>query len=243
MKRTRLDRLICDRGLVKSRQKAQGLIVAGRVLVNDHPVTKAGAQIATDAEIRIKGEDSPYVSRGGFKLEAALDSYQIAPKGLICADFGASTGGFTDCLLQRGAARVYAVDVGYGQLDWKLRQDPRVEVMERTNARHLHELPDPIALLVGDLSFISLALVLPAISRVCRPGATCVLLIKPQFEVGPDKVGKGGKVRDPVARQEAVDRVIAEACTAGFLHKGDMESPLPGAKSGNVEHLLWLGCP
>jgi 23S rRNA (cytidine1920-2'-O)/16S rRNA (cytidine1409-2'-O)-methyltransferase len=243
VKRARLDRLVCDRGLVDSRQKAQGLIVAGRVLVNDQPVTKAGTQVATDADIRIKGDDIPYVSRGGFKLEAALDAYQISPEGLTCADFGASTGGFTDCLLQRGAARVYAVDVGYGQLDWKLRQDPRVEVLERTNARHLQDLPEPIALLVGDLSFISLSLVLPAIARVCQPGATCVLLIKPQFEVGRDKVGKGGKVRDPVARQEAVDRVIAQATAAGFQHRGDMESPLPGARSGNVEHLLWLGYP
>ncbi|HND29875.1 MAG TPA: TlyA family RNA methyltransferase, partial [Myxococcota bacterium] len=178
------------------------------------------------------------VSRGGLKLEAALDRFAVDPNGRVCADLGASTGGFTDCLLQRGAARVYAVDVGYGQLAWKLRQDARVVVMERTNARHLESLPEPIALLVGDLSFISLTLILPAIARLL-PSGEAVLLVKPQFEVGPRGIGKGGRVEEEY-RPLALEKVRREAEEQGFEVLGSMDSPVPGAKAGNIEALLHL---
>lgn len=243
MGRIRLDRLLVEQGHVESRQKAQALIIAGRVLVDDTPVTKAGSQTSPGANIRIRGEDPPYVSRGGLKLQKALDVFPILVEGRVCADLGASTGGFTDCLLQRGAARVFAIDVGYGQLAWKLRQDPRVVVMERTNARHLESLEESPSLIVGDLSFISLSKILPAIQRIAAPGAECVVLVKPQFEVGPEHVGKGGKVRDPLARQAAIENIKASAVRAGMKIHGDVESPLPGAKSGNIEHLLWLSVP
>jgi len=219
------------------------LILAGRVLVNDVPVTKAGAQMRPDAEVRIRGEDLPFVSRGGLKLAAALDTFDMPVAGAICADLGASTGGFTDCLLQRGAAHIFAIDVGYGQLDWKLRNDERVEVMERTNARHLTSLPQAPSLIVGDLSFISLEKILPAIGQIAAPGAHCVLLVKPQFEVGREHVGKGGRVRDDSARLAAVKRILEGARTQGFDVLGELESPIPGAKAGNIEHLVWLRVP
>lgn len=243
MGRTRLDRLLVELGHVESRQKAQALIMDGRVLVDDIPITKSGSQCSPTANIRIRGEDPPYVSRGGLKLEKALDEFPVAIENRVCADLGASTGGFTDCLLQRGAAKVFAIDVGYGQLAWKLRQDPRVVVMERTNARHLESLEEPPTLIVGDLSFISLAKILPAIQRIAAPGADCVVLVKPQFEVGPEHVGKGGKVRDPAARKAAIENIKASAIEAGMAFHGEVESPLPGAKSGNIEHLLWLSVP
>ena len=192
----------------------------------------------------MRGEVLPYVSRGGLKLAAALDQFGVDPAGLVAADLGASTGGFTDCLLQRGAARVYAVDVGYGQLAWSLRQDARVIVMERTNVRHLEGLPEPIALIVGDLSFISLHLILPAITRLFGGPGRAVLLVKPQFEVGRDAIGKGGLVKDVGGRVRAIEGVMAAATAAGFTVEGDMESPVPGAKAGNVEWLLalrWAG--
>ena len=213
--------------------------MTGQVLVDETPVIKAGTRVRRDAALRIKGETLAYVSRGGLKLEGALDHFAVDPGGLVCADLGASTGGFTDCLLQRGAARVYAVDVGYGQLAWSLRQDPRVVLMERTNARHLESLPEPIELLVGDLSFISLAKVLPAIARVTAPGAPCVLLVKPQFEVGPERVDKGGEE----ARRQACDDVMACAEELGFATLGVIESPIKGARSGNTEYLAWLRAP
>lgn len=239
----RIDKLLVELGLAPSRQRAQAMLMAGLVLVNDKPVTKAGTRVTLTATVRLRGKDHGYVSRGGVKLEAALDQFNIDPAGRICADLGASTGGFTDCLLQRDAATVYAIDVGYGQLAWKVRQDPRVIVMERTNVRHLDGLPDPIGLVVGDLSFISLKLVLPAIKTLCAPGAELVLLVKPQFEVGREKLGKRGLVSDPDARVAAVRSVLADAEAVGFSAHGDMESPITGAKSGNVEYLIWLRAP
>lgn len=243
MPRERIDKLLVERGLAPSRQRARALLMAGLVLVDDTPVTKAGAKVPTDAPIRLKGRDHGYVSRGGVKLAGALDAFGVDPGGRVCADLGASTGGFTDCLLQRGAEKVYAVDVGYGQLAWKLRQDPRVVVLERTNVRHLDGLPEPIDLVVGDLSFISLTRVLPAIAALCGPGAELVLLVKPQFEVGRGKLSKGGVVRDPALRAAAVEAVLAEAEAAGFTALGEMQSPITGARSGNVEHLVWLRAP
>ena len=241
--RERLDLLLVRNGLADSRQRAQGLVRAGAVLVDEVVVDKPGTRVSTAAAIRVRGADHPYVGRGGLKLQAGLDAFEVDPSGRICADLGASTGGFTDCLLQRGAARVYAVDVGYGQLAWRLRQDPRVVVMERTNARHLQALPEPIQLVVADLSFISLAKVLPAILRIAAPGAEAVLLVKPQFEAGPGAVGGGGVVRDPTVRRAAIDAVLAACVAAGATVAGDTPSPVPGAKKGNVEHLLHLVLP
>ena len=182
MAKIRLDQLVIQRGFCDSRGKAQALIRAGQILVDDLPMDKPGTQVRAEAELRIRGEALPYVGRGGLKLEAALDVFLVDPTDRVCADLGASTGGFTDCLLQRGAAKVFAVDVGYGQLAWSLRQDPRVIVMERTNARTLASLPEAPSLIVGDLSFISLTKILPAVCRLAAPGAEAVLLIKPQFE-------------------------------------------------------------
>lgn len=241
----RIDVLLVERGLAESRQKAQAWILAGLVLVQDTPVTKAGTKVSVDAEIRLReGAVQRFVSRGGLKLEGALKDFPaVRVEGRICADFGASTGGFTDCLLQQGAAKVYAIDVGYGQLAWKLRQDERVVVMERTNARHLESLPEPVQLLVGDLSFISLTKVLPAIARLTAPGADCVLLVKPQFEVGKGQLGKGGVVRDEAAREAAIESVLEQAREQGFTSHGVTTSPITGAKGGNVEYLVHLSSP
>jgi 23S rRNA (cytidine1920-2'-O)/16S rRNA (cytidine1409-2'-O)-methyltransferase len=229
------------RGLTESRQRAQALIGAGEVLVDEVPCDKPATRIRADQTVRLRTAPLKYVSRGGLKLEAALDRWRIDPAGRVCVDLGASTGGFTDCLLQRGAARVYAVDVGYGQLAWKLRQDPRVVVMERTNARHLEALPEPSGLVVGDLSFISLTLILPTVRRLLAPGGEAALLVKPQFEVGPRNVGKGGLVKDADAIAAALAAVEEAARGAGFGVRGTMESPVPGAKAGNREWLLHLG--
>jgi 23S rRNA (cytidine1920-2'-O)/16S rRNA (cytidine1409-2'-O)-methyltransferase len=237
----RLDLALVARGLAESRQRAQALIAAGEVLVDERPCDKPATRVRADQAVRLRAAPLRYVSRGGLKLEAALDAWPVDPTGRVCADLGASTGGFTDCLLQRGAARVYAVDVGYGQLAWKLRQDPRVVVLERTNARHLETLPEPISLLVGDLSFISLTLVLPAVRRLLPPSGEAVVLVKPQFEVGRDAVGKGGLVRDDLAIGAALDNVSAAAEAGGFRVRGLVESPVLGAKAGNREWLLWLG--
>ena len=238
--RVRLDKLLVDQGLAESRQRATALIRAGVVLVNDVPRDKPGAQVPIDARLRLKENPIPFVSRGGLKLAAALDEFHVDPTGMTAADLGASTGGFTDCLLQRGASKVFAIDVGYGQLAWKLRQDERVVVMERTNARHLESLPEPVGLIVGDLSFISLTKVLPAITRLAGKGAIAVLLVKPQFEVGKEAVGKGGVVRDGAARADAIRCVIEAAESAGAQCHGVMDSPVPGAKKGNVEALIHL---
>ena len=241
MERVRIDRLLVERGLAASRERARRLVMAGGVLVGERPVTKPGAEVAADAEVRLRGSGSPYASRGGEKLAGALDAFGLAVRDLVALDVGASTGGFTDCLLERGARRVIALDVGYGQLAWKLRQDSRVVVIERTNARRLTPamLPEAPELAVVDVSFISLATVLPAIAGVLTPGATIVALVKPQFEVGRGRVGKGGVVRDPALRAEAVASVRAAAARLGLAVKGEAESTLPGPK-GNREVFVWL---
>ena len=244
MARVRIDRLLVERGLVASRERARRLVMAGDVLVGDRPVTKPGAEVLADALVRLRGADSPYVSRGGEKLAGALDAFGLEVRDLVALDVGASTGGFTDCLLQRGARRVIALDVGYGQLAWKLRQDARVVVIERTNARALTPtmLPEAPDLAVVDVSFISLATVLPVVASVVRPGATILALVKPQFEVGRGRVGKGGVVRDPALRAEAVAGVGAAAERLGLALRGEAESVLPGPK-GNREVFLALARP
>jgi 23S rRNA (cytidine1920-2'-O)/16S rRNA (cytidine1409-2'-O)-methyltransferase len=239
----RLDVVLVQRGVVESRQRAQALIAAGEVLVDESPCDKPATRIRPEQAVRLRAEPLRYVSRGGLKLEAALDAWPVRVPDRVCADLGASTGGFTDCLLQRGAARVYAVDVGYGQLAWKLRSDARVVVLERTNARHLDALPEPVTLLVGDLSFISLTLILPAIRRLLAPDGEAVVLVKPQFEVGPAAIGKGGLVKDNVAIAGALDAVAAAAVAHGFEVKATLKSPVPGAKAGNREWLFWLVAP
>ncbi len=237
----RLDKLLVQRGLAASRQQAQALIGAGLVMSGDKLLDKAGATLATDTPLAVKENPCPYVSRGGLKLAAALDHFAIDPAGLTCADIGASTGGFSDCLLQRGAAKVYAIDVGYGQLAWKLRQDPRVVVMERTNARHLKpgDLADPIALAVVDASFISLKILLPPLLPLLATSATIVPLIKPQFEVGKGRVGKGGVVRDEELHQEVIAAITGFAAELGLVCRGVIPSPILGPK-GNREFLCRL---
>ena len=237
----RLDKLLLLRGLAPTRQKAQALIAAGLVLVDGRLSDKAGTEFPEDIPVEVKGRECPYVSRGGLKLAAGLDCFALDPSGLICADIGASTGGFTDCLLQRGAARVYAVDVGYGQLDWKLRTDPRVVVMERTNARNLQpgDLAEPIDLAVIDASFISLKLLLPPLLVFFRDTARVVALIKPQFEVGKGRVGKGGVVRDTALHEEVVAEIVAFAKELGLTCHDITPSPILGPK-GNREFLIYL---
>ena len=241
MVRVRIDRLLVERGLAASRERARRLVMTGDVLVADRPITKPGAEVPADAEVRLRTADSPYVSRGGEKLAGALDAFGLEVRDLVAFDVGASTGGFTDCLLQRGARRVIALDVGYGQLAWKLRHDPRVVVIERTNARHLTPamLPEAPDLAVVDVSFISLATVLPAVAGVLAPRGTIVALVKPQFEVGRGRVGKGGVVRDPARRAEAVAGVRTAAERLGFAVRGEAESVLSGPK-GNREVFIWL---
>lgn len=234
----RLDTLLVERGLVPTRAKARGLIMAGEVFVNGQRVDKAGTPIAPDADITLT-EPLPYVGRGGYKLAAALDAFAIDPAGRVCADVGACTGGFTDVLLQRGAARVYAIDVGQGQLDWKLRQDERVVVMERTNARYVESLAEPVSLAVIDVSFISLRLILPAVARWLVPGGEVVALVKPQFEAGPEQVGKGGIVRDAAVHRQVLEDVLGWATAEGWTAAGLLRSPIQGAE-GNVEFLVWL---
>lgn len=210
------------------------------VRVDGVPATKPGTRVKTDKAITLAQDDFPWVGRGALKLLGVLEPFGIDPTGRVCADLGASTGGFTQVLLEHGAVRVYAVDVGKGQLDWSLRNDPRVVVMEGVNARHLESLPEPADLVVGDLSFISLSLILPAIARILKPGGTAVVLVKPQFEAGRDQVGKGGRVDDPATRAAAIDRVRTHARDAGFDVAGAMDSSVAGAKAGNVEHFLHL---
>jgi 23S rRNA (cytidine1920-2'-O)/16S rRNA (cytidine1409-2'-O)-methyltransferase len=241
--RERLDKVLVDRGLAASRDRARALVMAGDVLVGGRPETKPGTQIDLDAAIVVRAADHPYVSRGALKLVKGLDAFGIDPAGKIALDVGASTGGFTDVLLRRGARRVYAIDVGYGQLAWSLRQDPRVVVIERTNVRDmdLALVPEPVDLAVIDVSFISLVLVLPRVAELLRPppGKPIIALVKPQFEVGRDQVGKGGVVRDEAARRGAVDKVRSWAGAHGFVAGEDVESPITGP-AGNVEYLLLL---
>ncbi len=233
---------LVTRGLAPSRERAQGLILAGRVRVDGRRVDKAGSRVASGAAIEVAGPEVPFVSRGGVKLAHAIDAFGVDPTGRVAIDLGSSTGGFTDCLLQRGAAKVYAVDVGHGQLDPKIRGDRRVVVMERQNVRHLERgrFAEAPSLAVADLSFISLTLVLPKIRELTAPDGDAIVLVKPQFEVGRGKVGKGGVVRDERARAEAVEAVERAALAAGFTVRGKIESPIRGAK-GNVEILLHLG--
>jgi len=236
--KTRLDRLLVDRGLVDSREKAQALIMAGEVLVNGQKAAKPGQSIAEDARLELLARPS-FVSRGGLKLAAALQHFHIDPTGLICLDIGASTGGFTDALLQTGAARVHAVDVGSGQLAWSLRTDPRVVLHEGLNARELQpaQFGEPVDLIVCDVSFISVTLILPAAVPLLQPTGQIVILIKPQFEVGKGQVGKGGVVRDPALHQAACERVKQAVNDLGFQTE-IMDSPILGAE-GNKEFLLY----
>ena len=239
-KRRRADQILVDRGLAESRTRAQALILAGLVCAGHGRLDKPGTLLATDAPLRVKGSDHPWVSRGGVKLAHGLDAFGLDPAGRIGLDIGASTGGFTDVLLNRNAAKVYAVDVGHGQLAWKLRNDPRVAVLERTNARHLDrkQVSEPVGLIVTDVSFISLELVLPPALALAAPGAWLVALIKPQFEVGKGQVGKGGVVRDPALRTQACDKVRDWlAIQPGWIVLGLVESPIRGPE-GNVEYLI-----
>ncbi len=238
MPKIRLDQLLVSRGLAESREQAQRLILAGAVLVGDAPATKPGQPTDAEAELRLR-QTLRYVSRGGEKLEAALDGFGIDVEGRVCADVGASTGGFTDALLQRGAARVYAIDVGYGQLHWKLQSDPRVIVLDRTNARHLASLPEPAALATVDASFISLRLLLPVVRGWLEPGGEIIALVKPQFEVGREQVGKGGVVRDPKLHRQVIADLLTWAEAEALAPQGVLPSPLLGPK-GNREFLLWL---
>ena len=241
MKRERIDKLLVERGLAESRTKAQALVMAGVVLVNEQRVEKPSEQFAIDARVRVKNADAPasrYVGRGGLKLEAALREFQLNVEGAVCLDVGASTGGFTDCLLQKGAQKVFAIDVGHNQIDWRLRTDSRVVVREGVNARYLQpeDFPQRFDLAVIDVSFISATKVLPAIVPLIRAGGSIVTLIKPQFEVGRGEVGGGGIVRDAAKRAEAVETVNNSALELGLDLGGVIESPIQGAE-GNVEFL------
>lgn len=237
----RIDKVIVERGLADSRARAQAMILAGQVLVREQRVDKPGQMVESGAEIRIKGETLKYVSRGGLKLEAALDHFGISPQGKTCIDIGASTGGFTDCLLQRGAGRVWAVDVGHNQLAWRIRQDTRVRVIEGQNARFL----DPDQFDVGfdlatiDVSFISLSKILPPVAGVIKEGADVVALVKPQFEVGKGEVGRGGIVNDPAQHRRVLTEVTESALRAGLSALGLIDSPIRGAE-GNREFLVYL---
>ena len=248
--KTRLDKLLVERGLTISRERAQALILAGKVLVNEQKIEKAGAAVEHDAALRLLGEDLRYVSRGGVKLEKALDHWSIDLTGKVCLDIGASTGGFSDCMLQHGAARVIAVDTGYGQMDFRLRTDPRIRLLEKTNARYLtpDDLGEAIAFIAMDVSFISATLVLPAVIRAAfsdreqRGVRQIVVLVKPQFEVGRELVGKGGIVRDESAQQSAVTKVEASLRSLNCAGMEWIESPILGAE-GNREFLLYAEFP
>lgn len=236
----RLDVALVQRNLVPSRERAQEAIAAGMVLVGGSVAKKASQRVGPDETIAVTGDPIGYVGRGGLKLEAALDRWQLDPAGTVCLDVGASTGGFTDCLLRRGARLVYAVDVGRGQLHPTLLADSRVVSMEETDVRTLHSLPEAPVLAVVDVSFISATLVLPHVVRLAAPGACIICLVKPQFEVGPGAVGKGGIVRDRGARQRAVDRVVSAAAAIGLKFGGSMASPVLGTE-GNQEYLALFG--
>lgn len=237
----RLDQLLVDKGLVTGRDKAKGYIMAGRVFVDNQLCFKAGQEVAEECLLELRGDVLPYVSRGGLKLEKAIASFALELDGKVCMDIGASTGGFTDCMLQNGAAKVYAIDVGYGQLAWKLRSDDRVVVLERTNIRYVTEeqVRSPVDFSSVDVSFISLTLVLPVAYRLLLEGGDVVCLIKPQFEAGREKVGKKGVVRDISTHQEVVEKIVAFAEGIGFCPLGLEYSPIKGPE-GNIEYLLHL---
>jgi 23S rRNA (cytidine1920-2'-O)/16S rRNA (cytidine1409-2'-O)-methyltransferase len=243
-KKKRLDLAVLNRGFAPSRQRARALIMSGKVLVNRKSIDKPGMAVADQDEILVKGDDSPFASRGGLKLEAALKALEVIVTGKICLDVGASTGGFTDCLLQHGARKVYAVDVGYGQLAWKLRQDPRVAVFERTNIRHLpfETVGEPVDIVTIDVSFISLRIVVPAVLKFMKANAAVLALIKPQFEVGKGKVGKGGVVRDPRLHQQVLDELTVFFSRMPLLVSDVIDSPVLGPK-GNKEFFLFLQRP
>ena len=241
MSKLRLDVLLTERGLCESRQKAQAAIMAGLVTVNGEKVTKSGAGVLESDVLEVKGPAIPYVSRGGLKLEKAMKLWSIDLSGQLCADIGASTGGFSDCMLQCGAAKVYAVDTGYGKLDWKIRTDSRVVALERTNARYLtHEqIPDELDFASVDVSFISLRLILPALRGVLKDGGEVVCLVKPQFEAGRENVGKKGVVRDPAVHLQVLERFLIHASENGFFVKELTFSPIKGPE-GNIEYLGYL---
>ena len=241
MSKIRLDQYLCQNGLVQSRERAKALIMSGIVFVNEQKVDKAGEMIAPDAKVEVRGHDIGYVSRGGLKLEKAMQVFPMRPDGKVCMDIGASTGGFTDCMLQNGAKKVYAVDVGYGQLDWRLRSDERVVCMERTNARYLtHEqIPDELDFASVDVSFISLKLILPALAGLLKPDGHAVCLVKPQFEAGREKVGKKGVVRDPAVHLEVLEHFLEHAKESRFTVLGLTYSPIRGPE-GNIEYLGYL---
>ena len=239
----RLDVLLVARNLAESRSKAQAMIMAGEVYVNEQKADKAGLEVNIDEDpvIEVRGSACPYVSRGGLKLEKALRDFGVDPTGFVCSDSGASTGGFTDCLLQQGASKVFAIDVGYGQLAWKIRSDPRVVVMERTNIRYVtpEDLGEPLDLSVVDVSFISLKIVLPAIQKLLKPTGQVLCLIKPQFEAGKENVGKKGVVRDPAVHADVLREFLRYAPECGFGVRGLDFSPIRGPE-GNIEYLAWL---
>ncbi len=240
-KRERLDVIMVDKGLVKSRERAKALIMEGKVTVNGIPVLKSGTLVGADAEIILKKEDIPYVGRGGLKLKAALDFFHIDPGDKIVMDIGCSTGGFTDCILKENAVKVYAIDVGYGQIDWSLRQDPRVILLEKTNVRYLEKekIPDSVALILIDVSFISLTKVLPKCLELLDDEGAILALIKPQFEVGKGLVEKGGVIKDESKRMDAVEKIRSFAETIGLKSIGIFESPVHGQK-GNIEYFIYL---
>ena len=237
----RLDVLLVSLGLAESRAKAQATIMAGEVYVNGQKADKSGMEVDITSNIEVRGSACPYVSRGGLKLEKALKNFGVDPTGYVCSDSGASTGGFTDCLLQQGASKVFAIDVGYGQLAWKIRNDPRVVVMERTNIRYvtLEDLGEPLDLSVIDVSFISLGLVLPVVKTLLKPTGQVLCLIKPQFEAGKDKVGKKGVVRDPAVHEEVLQNFISLAKSLDFTIRNITFSPVKGPE-GNIEFLAHL---
>lgn len=237
--KTRLDAALIERGLADSRRRAQGLILAGAVRVDGATVTRAGASVPTGALIEVKQPEDEYVSRGAHKLRAALEAFTVPVTGRVAVDIGASTGGFTDLLLREGARRVYAIDVGYGQLAWRLREDPRVVLMERTNFRHLESLPEVIELAAVDVSFISLALILPALVPLLKEDADVIALIKPQFEAGKERVGKRGVVRDPSVHRDVLLSVLGAATAKGWVAQGLIASPILGP-AGNREFLAHL---
>ena len=240
-KKIRLDVLVTERGLCESRQKAQATIMAGLVFVDGQRSDKPGTPVAEDAHVEVRGHALRYVSRGGLKLEKAMQTFPITLEGKVCADIGASTGGFTDCMLQNGAAKVYAVDVGYGQLDWKLRSDARVVCLERTNARYLsaEQIPETLDFASIDVSFISLKLIFPALYALLREGGEVACLIKPQFEAGREKVGKKGVVRDPAVHLEVLENFLRHAKENNFTVLGITYSPIRGPE-GNIEYLGYL---
>ena len=237
----RLDILLVSLGLCESRSKAQATIMAGEVFVNDQKADKAGLEVDITSKIEVRGNSCPYVSRGGLKLEKALRDFGVDPTGFVCSDSGASTGGFTDCLLQQGAKKVFAIDVGYGQLAWKIRSDPRVVTMERTNIRYVtpEDLGEPLDLSVVDVSFISLKLVLPVIQKLLKPTGQVLCLIKPQFEAGKEKVGKKGVVREPAVHEEVLRNFISLVQALGFTLRNLTFSPVKGPE-GNIEFLAHL---